>query len=117
MFSNPRQNSVPYLEQLSKQAKDKKRVREIQVAIEEKGYWEDFVEWRISTVTEMRIEPVEKDGKQWFKVRVACDYEMICHCPTIERAVEFLGVYERLVADLFWTLGWASWAAPDKLEP
>ena len=71
----------------------------------------------MSTVTELRIDLVQKDGKPWFKVRVACDHEMICHCPTIERAVEFLGVYERLIADLFWTLGWPSWAEADKLEP
>ena len=106
-----------YFEELSKRAKDKKRVNEIQASIEEKGYWEDSVEWRISTVTKMRVEPIEKDGKRWFRVQVECDYEMVCHCSTLERAVEFLGVYERLITDLFNNLGWASWAALDKLEP
>ena len=117
MFSKSTDNSVPYLKQLSKRAKDGRRVREIKAAIEEKGYWEDFVEWRIFTVTEMRIEPVDRDGKHLFKVRVACDYEMLCYCPTVERAVEMLGVYERLIVDLFWTLGWAGWATRDRMEP
>jgi hypothetical protein len=106
-----------YLEGLSKLVKDKRRVSEIQDSIKEKGYWEESIEWRISTVTRMRVEPIEKDGKQWYKVQVECDYEMVCHCPTIDRAVEFLGVYERLIADLFYTLGWASWTSLDKLEP
>lgn len=117
MFSKKRQNSVPYLNQLSTKANGHTRVLEIKAAIAEKGYWEDFVEWRIFTVTERRIERIEKDGRPWFRVRVACDHEMICYCPTIERAVEFLGVYERLIADMFWTLGWPSWATADKLEP
>ncbi len=110
-------NSIPYLERLSESAKNEKRVREIKSSIEEKGYWEDFVEWRIFTVTEMRIEPVERDEKRWYKVRVVCDHEWICHCPTVERAVEFLGIYERLLADLFWTSGWPSWAAANRPEP
>ena len=136
-FWKPKQNSTPnlkqlmeqsselkhlsklYLEHLSKWAKDRERTRdgEIRASIEEKGYWEDFVEWRISTVTEMRVEQVERDGKQWYKVRVACDHEWVCHCPTLERAVEFLCIYERLMADLFWVEGWPSWAAANRLEP
>ncbi len=113
------QLSKPYLEQLSKWAKDTRRISEseIQASIEEKGYWEYFVEWRISTVTEMRVEPVERGGKQWYKVRVACDHEWACHCPTIGRAVEYLGIYERLMADLFRTVGWPSRAAANMLEP
>jgi hypothetical protein len=110
-------NSVPYLEQLSERAKKARSVEQIEAAIRDKGYWEDFVEWRISTVTSMRIEPVERDRKRWYRVQVKCDAEFICHCPTVERAVEFLGVFERLTADLFWTLGWPGWAAPNKLEP
>jgi hypothetical protein len=117
MFSKKRQNSVPYLDQLSTKAKGQARVGEIKAAIAEKGFWEDFVEWRMSTVTELRIDLVQRDGKPWFRVRVACDHEMICYCQTIERAVEFLCVYERLIADLFWTLGWPSWAEADRLEP
>ena len=111
-----KQLAKAYFEGISKRAKDKGRVSEIQASIEEKGCWEESTEWRISTVTKMRVEPIEKDGMQWFRVQAECDYEMVCHCPTVERAVEFLGVYERLITDLFYTLGWASGASSDRLE-
>jgi hypothetical protein len=112
------QLSKLYFERLSEWAKGARRVSEseIQASIEEKGYWEDFIEWRISTITEMRVEPIERDGKRWYKVRVACGHEWVCYCPTIERAVEFLSIYERLLADLFWAVGWPSWAAANQLE-
>ena len=116
-YNKLNQLAKDYLKGLSKLAKDKNRVSEIQASIEDKGYWEESIEWRISTVTKMRVEPIEKDGKQWFRVQAECDYEMVCHCTTIERAVEFLGLYERLIADLFYTLGWASSAGLDKTEP
>ena len=106
-----------YFEALSKRAKDEGRVREIHASIEEKGFWEESTEWRISTVVRKRVEPIDTDAKRWFRVQVECDYEMACHCPTLERAVEFLNVYERLITDLFYTLGWASAAAPDKHQP
>ncbi len=110
-------NAVPYLESLSEKARDAKRTKEIRDAIEKNGFWEDFVEWRISTITETRVEPVERDGRTWYQVQVRCDSEHTCRCPTIERAVEFLGVFEGLVQDLFWSLGWPSWATPKQLEP
>lgn len=111
------QNSIKYLEELSNQAKKAKTKDQIESAIREKGYWEDHVEWRIYTFTSMRIEPIERDGKLWYRVQVKCDADFVYHCPTIERTIEFLGVYERLTADLFWTLGWPSWASPTKHDP
>ena len=110
-------NAVPYLERISENARNSKRIQEIGAAIQKNGFWKDFVEWRVSTVTEMRIEPVERNGKTWYRVKVKCDSEHTCHCPTIERAVEFLGVFESLTHDLFWSLGWPSWAGPKQLEP
>jgi hypothetical protein len=86
--------------------------------IERVGYWEDKIEWRISTETTRRIEPeLDERGRRWFKVTVRCDSEMICRAPTLERALEYMGVFERLTRDLFWTLGWPSWAAKTRLEP
>jgi hypothetical protein len=32
--------------------------------------------------------------------------EMMCYCPTIARATELVGIYERLIEDIFWTVGW-----------
>ena len=84
---------MPYLEKLSENAKDNNRILQIEKMIKEKGYWAESYEWRMSTFTEMRIEPINKDDVMWFKVRVVCDHEWVCHCPNIERAVEFLGIY------------------------
>lgn len=116
-----RQNSIPYLEELAVHVVNQERLREVQASIDAQGFWEEFVEWRISTVTMLRIERVRKrvlnEDADWYRVRVHCDMEMTCECPTVERAVEYLGVFERLIADLFWTLGWPSWAAYGRLKP
>ncbi len=110
-------NSVPYLEALLDPTAHRDRVRDVAAAIERFGFWEDHVEWRISTVTTLRIDPEVTDGRRWYRVRVVCDGEMTCRTPTIERAVEFMTVYERLTADLFWTFGWPSWARAERPEP
>jgi hypothetical protein len=85
-------------------------LREVEAAIERDGQWKDRGEWRISTYMTRRIAPVEAYGKWWFEVTVKSGNEMVCHAPTLERALEFMFVFERLVMDLFWTLGWPSWA-------
>ncbi len=113
----PRQNSIDYLKRLSNDARRRQREATVSAAILEKGYWEEHEEWRISTVTTLRIEPVDKDGTRWSKVTVSCDASMTAHCPTIDRAIEFAGMFERLHQDLFWTVGWPSWASPDQLKP
>ena len=110
-------NEVPYLARASSEAKNRHKLADIRAAIAQQGFWEDYYEWRISTATHMRIEPVQREPQQWFSVRVACDHVMRAECPTLERAIEFLGVYERLIMDLFWTLGWPSWAERGKLKP
>ena len=92
----------------------------MQAAIEAKGFWEEFIEWRLSIVTSLRIERIRKrvlnEDADWYRVCVKCDSELMCDCPTIERAVEYLGVFEHLVADLFWTLGWPSWASYGRMK-
>jgi len=105
-------NSVPYLKELSEKAKKARRIEAVQAAIESKGYWEDAPEWRIFTQTHLRIEPVDKNGQRWYRVQASCEHEMSCLSPTIQRAIEFLGVYEQLIQDLFWTLDW-----PHKPQP
>jgi len=106
-----------YFNRLSRDAKKDHREATIEAAILEQGYWEEHVEWRISTVTSSRIEPVEKDGRRWFKVTVTCDSSMSAHCPTLARAIEYAGVFRRLQKDLFASIGWPSWASKTKLEP
>jgi hypothetical protein len=116
--------SDPYAEDLAKLAEllrefsaDPPQLGTVQLAIGNRGYWEEHDEWRISTVTTSRIEPVERDGKSLFRVTVRCDYELCCSTPTLERAVEFVGIYKGLITHLFGTFGWPSWAAKNRLEP
>jgi hypothetical protein len=110
-------NQSPYLADLRKIAPDRDRIEEIRAAVAAAGFWESHDEWRIFTVTSKRIEQHVREGRPGFLVRVTCDHEFQCHCPTLERAVEFLCIYERLIAELFNTFGWPSWASPKQLDP
>jgi hypothetical protein len=93
------------------------RLPEIRKAIIENGKYSEYHEWRISTVTVLTVEPVEVKGKRWYRVSASCDHEFVCHTPTIERAAQFLHVYERLIFDMFYSLGWTSWASKTVLDP
>lgn len=84
---------------------------DIQQRLDERGIWEEFIEWRISTVTELRITAVLKDEVTWYQVWVNCDQEFQCCCPTLERAIEFMSIYESLMPELFVSHGWPSWAS------
>jgi hypothetical protein len=111
---------VPYLVSLAEDARRRdgwSRLDAIAESIRTAGYWEETVEWRISTVTTMRIDIETHRDRPWYGVSVKCETDLTCHAPTLERAVEYLGVFERLTMDLFWSLGWASWAAKGRLEP
>lgn len=107
------QNAVPYLESLLNRRYYWPTVDEVEAAIREKGHWTDFVEWRLMTTTKYRIEPEERHGKPFYKVTVSCDSTMVCHCPTIERAITYAVVFGRLQADLYWTMGWPSQPGPN----
>jgi hypothetical protein len=109
-------NPVPYLEKLPARAHRFDRLAEIDAAIERDGFWQETVEWRIMTETTLRIQLEESDGKRWYGVSVKCDAEMTCRCPTLSRAVEFLGTFEMLTIDLFWTFGWPSWVSLRQLD-
>ncbi len=106
-----------YLASVAKEARESVRASEIRDAIQRQGYWEDHVEWRISTVTSMRVEPAEYYGQSGYQVTAHCDYRFASWSPTIERAAEMLGVYERLIRDLFFALGWPGWASKNQMTP
>ena len=101
---------TPYIRNASREACKSHDIDEIRRKIALRGFWEAYDEWRISTFTEKRIEAVQRDGATWFRVRVACDHEFVTQCPTLERAVQFLSIYDRLIMDMFYTLDWPSWA-------
>ncbi len=110
-------NEVPYLAALSKHPRPKPDLDAIRSALESNGCWENHDEWRIFTVTTSRIELTQVEGRAVYAVSVACDQSFACHAPTLERAVEFMAVYQRLIQDLFWTLGWPSWASRRSPDP
>jgi len=106
----------PYLKLLVSQA-TQPQMSAIRAAIERDGRWQGRVEWRISTDTEFSIEPVHREGSIWYRVRVACDHEFTSVCPTLDRAIEFMGLYQGLIAQLFYEVGWPSWATRTQLNP
>lgn len=113
-------NEIPYLADASSRAQSKPWVDPATVlaALEGQGFWEETHEWRISTTTELRVETEAHRDRRWFRVSVVTGgEEMICRTPTLERALEYMGVFFKLERDLFWTLGWPDWAAKGRFNP
>jgi hypothetical protein len=99
-------------------------VETVRKEIASAGTWTRHDEWRISTVTTSRIEPVDRPWRKvegspprYFKVTVECDARFECLAPTLERAVEFVGIYRALSMELWRAYGWPSWATKRRLEP
>jgi len=92
----------------------------IEKSLAEKGVWEMRNEWRIFTDTTFWIAKVEElDSKNQTKrtiyaVKVSCDYEFRCECPTLRRAVEFCKVFQNWIEDGFSKHGWPSWVEKTK---
>ena len=82
----------------------------VTAAVVAEGFWAEYVEWRISTYFDTRIEKLDVDGKAWFRVRVECDgQEFICRCPNVEKAFLFAKFYQHLIYKQFYSVGppWA----------
>ena len=88
-----------------------KNIEDVEKLIAEKGFWELRDEWRISTVTVLRIEKINDNGEIKYKALAKCDHEFICFCPTIPRAFEFIEIYEDLIQKLWLSNGWPSWSS------
>jgi len=73
-----------------------------------KGAWEASEEWRIFTVTNFKISKIEREGKSWFRVEVRCDHEFSCHCLTLERAIQMARLYQGIIGESIYQLGWPS---------
>jgi hypothetical protein len=100
-----------YIGYLSREAKaNVARILEVEKSINDIGYWEYKYEWRMLSNMNMRIEPYDDKGTTFYKVQVnRDDMEINCSAITIDRAVEFIGVFESLSMDLWFVLGWPSW--------
>jgi hypothetical protein len=93
------------------------RIAAINQAITSAGFWEEEFEWRISTTRISRIEPAKVGDFRTFHVTVQCDFKLECHCPTLERAVQYERIYSQLIADMFYMFGWPGCPAKNRYEP
>lgn len=103
---------VEYVESIrpDKDRQTSAEIAKVQAALDKKGFWEEYDEWRISTYFNSRIEPQEIQGKKWFKVSVECDtQEFTCACPSVERAYLFSKYYRHIIVNQFYSVGppWA----------
>ncbi|MES2652710.1 MAG: hypothetical protein V4663_13290 [Bacteroidota bacterium] len=107
-FKSGEKNS--YLKELSEYAATEEDIKNITDSINKNGYWEEHVEWRISTVTSSKIEPKIKDDMTWYITTVKCEQEVMIPAASLERAIVFKKIYERFFVDLFYAQRWASHA-------
>jgi hypothetical protein len=70
-------------------------------------------EWRIGTDTTERIESV---GSR-YRAITSCDASFVANVGTLPLAIESLHVLSAIQRDLFYTVGWPSWAGWNRLEP
>ena len=83
-------------------------INAIKAAIDENGSWQAVEGWRIATDTEFKIYMVEKYDKEWYRVEVKCDYEFMCNCPSLEKAIEMAKLYQAMIENMYHQLGWPS---------
>jgi len=114
LFRSNHSGHTSYIDTLKNYKAKEEEIKEVEKEIAEKGFWEKSVEWRISTVTTLRIEPQHKNGEKWFITTVKCEQEVMIPAKTIERAIIFSKVYKDFQMELWHELGWASWTKKDK---
>ena len=86
------------------------KLKAIAEAIEQKGEWVEWDEWRISTAFDVRIAKTGREGKDWYEASVECDgQKLACGCPTLNKAFAFVQLYKELIIDQFYSVGppWA----------
>jgi hypothetical protein len=89
------------------------RVEAIRSAVDEDGRWERTDEWRISTVGTDRLERV---GDHY---RATAEYHggFTADFRTFAEAYEAMRVLAAIQRDLFYAVGWSSWADQGQMEP
>jgi len=81
---------------------------DVRAALERSGYWEEYDEWRIGTVSTNRIER----DRSSYRVSSECDGTYAATVGSLPVALEATQVLFALARDLFWEVGWASWEGP-----
>ena len=114
LSTSPPTEHVSFVQPLTEYKATNEEIKEVEKQILEKGFWEQEIEWRISTVMSSRIEPQNKDGEKWFITTVKCEQEVMIPAKTIEREIIFRKIYEDFQKELWHELGWASWTQKGK---
>jgi hypothetical protein len=89
------------------------RAADVQTSIERTGAWEEYNEWRIGTVSTNRID---RAGLA-YRATTECDGVYAATVGSIPKALEALQVLSVLQRDLFYEVGWASWAGRRQMTP
>jgi len=86
---------------------------DVETSIDRAGVWEEYEEWRISTVSTNRIERAGLG----YRASTECDGVYAATVPSIPMALEAIQVLFALRRDLFYEVGWASWAGRRQMTP
>jgi hypothetical protein len=82
--------------------------------LERQGAWETSYEWRIGTGGTDRLEKLDANG---FRATATHHGEFSFEAERYGDAVEALQVLSSIQKDLFYAVGWSSWAGPGRLHP
>jgi hypothetical protein len=83
----------------------REKLAAIAEAVEQKGEWVEWDEWRISTAFDVRIGKSRKAGEDMYEATVECDGQRLaCLCPTLKKAFAFVQLYKQLIIDQFYSV-------------
>jgi hypothetical protein len=98
-------------ERISRFQASAERVRQ---SLERGDVWEESYEWRMATDGTDRLERL---GEHAFRSVVTHHGEFSLEAHSFPIAYEALRVLSSLQKDLFYAVGWSSWAGPRRMEP
>jgi hypothetical protein len=90
------------------------RVKKILDALEKSGAWEETYEWRIGTSGTDRVNRLDRNR---FAASATHHGTFTVEVPSFAVALEAVAVLGSIQKDLFYAVGWSSWAAPGRMDP
>jgi hypothetical protein len=88
-------------------------IDEIRAAVDDRGFWHEEDEWRISTVGGRRIERVANG----FTATTTAHGEFSATFRAFPEAYEAMSVFFQLQTTLFYAVGWSTWPGTGKKLP
>ncbi len=82
--------------------------------VESSGRWESEYEWRMATEGRQLLEKLDESR---YRARTEDHGIFEADFASFGEAYEAVHVFVNIQHDLLWAVGWASWAAPDRMEP